>query len=206
MSAQASRLQSAIEAIDAANAGDPVTVVVGGEERPRELAHAELASEWLDRLVDAPSEELRLAVRAHHLRRWETPRSDYPAGRAGYRRWRKSAQAFHAEQAAEVLADTGYPADAIARVAELIRKAQLDTDLEAQVLEDTLCLVFLEMEFEGTAEKFGDEDKLVRVLARTLAKMSSPARALASELALTPGQRGLLARAQDRHASGRAGE
>jgi len=52
------RLQRALAAIDAANADDPNTIVVRGERQPKEQAHAELAVEWVRRLVDEPSDAL----------------------------------------------------------------------------------------------------------------------------------------------------
>ncbi|MBV8560865.1 MAG: DUF4202 family protein, partial [Acidimicrobiia bacterium] len=61
------RFDRSIAAIDAANAEDPVRVTVAGEERPKELAHAELATAWVTRLRPDASEELLLAARAHHL-------------------------------------------------------------------------------------------------------------------------------------------
>ena len=48
-------------------------------------------------------------ARAHHLRRWAIPRTDHPAGRAGYHRWRKALQALHADEAAAILAITLVP-------------------------------------------------------------------------------------------------
>ncbi len=196
MSGDAGRFHRAIDSIDAANARDPVTVSIRGEVRPRELAHAALASEWIGRLVQSPSEALRLATRAHHVRRWEVPRSDYPEGRAGYRRWRKRAQAFHADVAGEILVAAGYEAQTVDRVGEIVRKERPETDAEVQALEDALCLVFLETELESTAEKLADEEKLVSVLGRTLVKMSPAALALAEELPLEPDQRELLQRAR----------
>ena len=57
-----------------------------------------------ERLLEAPSDALRIAARAHHLRRWEVPRSSYPEGRAGYLRWRRDQKARHAREVADVLA------------------------------------------------------------------------------------------------------
>jgi len=83
------RLREALSAIDAANGDDPHTIFVRGRRRPKELAHAELVSEWIEKLAPGASEALRIAGRAHHLRRWEIPRADYPEGREGYLRWRR---------------------------------------------------------------------------------------------------------------------
>src|SRR5437868_2403332 len=90
------RFERAIAAIDAANADDPERLVVRGEERPKEQAHAELMTEWVTRLEPSPAEELLLAARGHHLRRWTVPRSSYPEGRAGYLRWRRDLHEVHA--------------------------------------------------------------------------------------------------------------
>ncbi|MEE8474578.1 MAG: DUF4202 family protein, partial [Myxococcota bacterium] len=84
-----SRLAAALAAIDAANRDDPNTLEVRGERRPKELAHAELVSEWVRRLRPEASEALLLAARAHHVRRWEIPRDRFSKDRPGYLRWRK---------------------------------------------------------------------------------------------------------------------
>ena len=54
---------------------------------------------------------------------------------------------------------------------------------EAQVLEDALCLVFVETQYREIAERL-PEDKLLDVTAKTLRKMSERAKALALELPL----------------------
>ncbi len=72
---RADRLRRGLAAIDAANADDPVTVVVDGVVRSKEQAHAEGAVAWVRRLRPDASEVLLLAARAHHVRRWEIPRT-----------------------------------------------------------------------------------------------------------------------------------
>lgn len=188
------RFEHAIAAIDAANSDDPNRIVVGGRERPKELAHAELATAWLERLLDAPSEALRLAVRAHHLRRWAIPRSDHPAGRAGYLRWRKTLQRTHAEQVAVILAAAGYPVDSVTRVQSIIQKQRLGVDAEVQAFEDALCLVFVETQLESFAGQHPD-DKAAEVLRKTVRKMSPAARELALGLELPATLQRLLERA-----------
>ena len=64
-------------AIDAVNANDPRT----HDTEPLALAQGRKAEAWVVRLDPDASVALRLAARAHHLRRWELPRSDYPEGR-----------------------------------------------------------------------------------------------------------------------------
>jgi hypothetical protein len=187
-------LRRALAAIDAANADDPHRLRVRGGWRPKEIAHAELATEWVERLAPDPSEALRLAARAHHLRRWTIARSDYPTGRRGYHRWRRALQALHAREAGAILADAGYDGATIRRVQAMVQKQGLGSDPEVQVLEDALCLVFLETQLHDLAARL-EEEHLLTVLRRTLAKMSREAIGRAGELSLAPAARALLERA-----------
>lgn len=176
-------LDAAFAAIDAANADDPKTVVVRGERRPKEQAHAELAVEWVRRLVPQPSDALLLAARAHHVRRWDLPRDAEPDGRAGYLRWKRRLQQHHAEVAGRVLAEAGVDAATIERVQAIVQKKQLKVDPEVQALEDALCLVFVETQFGELADQLGD-DHMVEVVAKTLRKMTVPGRQAALGLPL----------------------
>ncbi len=181
----------ALAAIDAANADDPVRLWVRGRSRPKELAHAELASEWIERLQPQASEALRLAARAHHIRRWTLPRAGFPEGRVGYLRWRRELQLFHAREVDAILAHVGYDETIRARVRDLVQKRNLARDPEVQVLEDALCLVFLETQFHDLSHKL-EAEKLLEVTRKTLAKMSEAARELARELPLEPADFALL--------------
>lgn len=169
-------LAAAIAAIDAANSEDPRTLVVRGSSRPWTLGEAELATLWLDELAPDASEALRLAIRAHHLRRWETPRASYPDGRAGYLKWRKHLYDVAADHAAAILRENGYDDEMIGRVSDLMHKRNVRTDAEAQTYEDILCLVFLESQFTDFAART-DPAKLGGIVEKTLAKMSDGAKA-----------------------------
>lgn len=188
------RLDAALAAIDAANADDPVTIVVDGVERPKELAHAELVTAWVLRLDPDADEAQLLAARAHHLRRWVVPRSSYPAGRAGYLRWRTDLKARHAAEVAEILARCGYDGATIERVGQIIRKERLRTDPAVQTHEDALCLVFLHTQLAEVADQLG-EDRTVAVLRKTLAKMSPRGREAIAEVPLGERERELVRRA-----------
>ncbi|MBK5222763.1 MAG: DUF4202 domain-containing protein [Acidimicrobiia bacterium] len=185
---------SAVASIDAANAEDPNLVRVRGHEQPLALAHGRLAAEWIERLVDDPSEALLLAARAHHLRRWEVPRSSYPDGRAGYLRWRRDQKDRHASEVVAILAAAGYGEAAINRVQVLVRRARLDSANGTQTVEDAACLVFLETQLSDLAARL-DRDHLIEVLRRTAAKMSDEGRALVGEIPLDAEATVLLAAA-----------
>jgi hypothetical protein len=177
------RYADAIAAIDRANADDPNTVVVDGVERPKELAHAEMMTAWVGRLDPDASDAQLLAARAHHLRRWVVPRSDYPEGRAGYLKWRTDAKRRHADAVAAILGQCGYDVETVERVQQIIRKERLKSDPAVQVHEDALCLVFLQTQLRDMARQLGD-DKARDILTKTLAKMSDRGRAEAGALPL----------------------
>ncbi len=189
------RLQATLDAIDAANAEDPNQVLVRGETRPKELAHALLATEWVARLAPAASDALRIAVRAHHIRRWEVPRADYPEGKAGYHRWRRDLQQRHAEHVDRILADQGWPEGIRERVRAIVRKQGLGRDPEVQTFEDALCLVFLETQFDALRARLADDEKLVDVTRKTAAKMSEAALRHVSDLPLAAEDLAVIGRA-----------
>lgn len=188
--------ERAIAAIDAANRDDPNTLMIDGVERPKELAHAELMSDWVRRLDPGADEPQLLAARAHHLRRWTLPRSTYPDGRLGYLRWRTALKARHAEEVGQILQDCGCGDEVIDRVQRIIRKDGLATDPAVQAHEDALCLTFLETQFGELASKLGD-DRTVDVVRKTLAKMSPQGREEALRLPLDPSERSLVAQAME---------
>jgi hypothetical protein len=188
------RFDRAIAAIDAANAEDPTTVTIRGRTGPKEALHAELVSAWVDRLAPDASEALRLAARAHHLRRWTSPRSSAPAGRAGYLRWRKALHEQHAADLGAILTDAGYAAPTVTRAQAIVRKEGLARDPEVQALEDALCLVFLETQFADVAARL-EPETLERVVRKTAAKMSDAGRAAIGDVPMDDDARAILERA-----------
>ncbi len=185
------RFKKAVKLFDEANVQDPNMELVDGKQVPHELVDAQRMTEWLKKLEPEASEPLQLAVRCQHIRRWERPRSEYPEGRAGYLQWRKDLKTFHADTAVEILKKVGYKADVIDRVRQLNLKQGLVSDSEVQLLEDVLCLVFLEFEFAGFCERKSDE-MVVRILKKTWGKMSPRAREEAGLLSYNEHQQALL--------------
>lgn len=156
-----------------------------GAPRPRQLVEAEHLTSWVLRIDPAASEALLLAARSQHLRRWQLPRSEFPAGRAGYLQWRKRLAVFHAEQASEILGRVGYDTITIEAVRRINLKQGLKQDPQVQTMEDALCLTFLELDSEAFANKH-DVSKLATILKKTWSKMSERGRTLALELPFSP--------------------
>ena len=180
---ESSRFLVAIGLFDQANAEDPNRERVGGADEPKELVYARRMTVRLADLAPDASEALRLAVRCQHIRRWTSRRSDYPAGRTGYRQWRSARAVYHAETAGALLQRAGYDPAEVARVQALVRKERLIADPEAQTLEDVACLVFLE-HYAAEFARQHDTAKVVSVLQKTWRKMSTRARAAAPTLEL----------------------
>jgi limonene-1,2-epoxide hydrolase len=167
---------------------------VRGRTGPKEVIHADLVTEWVLRLKPDAGEPLLLAARGHHFRRWTMPRASYPAGRAGYLRWRKALHEQHARELGAVIGAAGYDDTEVTRVQALVRKEGLGAASpsdDVQVLEDALCLVFLDTQLVDIAARL-DPETLPGVITKTARKMSSAGRAAISQLPLGPGVQRLL--------------
>ncbi len=178
-----SRFDVAIALIDDANSQDPNMIDSDEGARPAELVYSQRMSDMLARTYPQASEDLQLAARAQHLKRWTLPRAGFAMDRKGYNAWRGAAKLMHAEEVAGLLASAGYESEEIERVQSLIRKARVKHDDEAQAVEDVACLVFLEHYFSAFAAKHDDE-KLIRILRKTWVKMSGKAQDAALKLQL----------------------
>jgi hypothetical protein len=193
-SADVPRFVAAIRRFDEENARDPNIDSIDGAEHPRELLYARRLTEWVLKLRPDASEELRLATRCQHLCRWMVPRNSYPTTKAGYLRWREELKKFHAQKAGGILRAVGYPEAVIVRVQELNLKKHFPHDPESRVLEDALCLVFLEHQLSDLAAKTTAE-KVVNALRKSWDKMTPAARAEALRLPYRPREKALLEQA-----------
>jgi len=191
------RFEGALRRFDMANAADPNVEIVDGYAQPRELVYSQWLTDWVLRLAPAASEALQLAARCQHLRRWEIPRQSYPMDKAGYLRWRADLKKFHAEKSGKILSELGYDDATILRVQELNLKKNHPKDLEVCVLEDALCLVFLEHQFAALAAK-ADDEKMINALKKSWQKMTPAAREQALKLKFGPREQSLIDRALTR--------
>ena len=188
------RFDAALRRFGEENSRDPNSVEIQGLKRPRELVYAEWLTNWVLRLCPQASEELRLAAHCQHLCRWMVPRDSYPMTRTGYLRWRQDLKNFHAQKSGEILREVGYPEPVVTRVQSLNLKKGFPQDPETRVLEDALCLVFLEHQFTDLASKTDDE-KMINALQKAWKKMTPVARELALQLSYAPREKALLDRA-----------
>ena len=114
--------------------------------------------------------------------------------RPGYHQWRNELKRFHAEKSAAVLRAVGYAENTVARVSDLNLKKHFPADPESRVLEDALCLVFLQFQLTDLAAKT-DEEKVINALQKSWKKMTERGRGFALKLNYGEREAALLERA-----------
>jgi hypothetical protein len=184
------KFEAALRRFDEENARDPNQKI----GQPRELLYAQRLTDWVLRLNPSPPEAVRLAARCQHLCRWQIPRADYPMTRPGYLKWRADLKKFHAQRAGEILREVGYDDETVRRVQDLNLKKNFPADPECRLLEDALCLVFLEFQLADLAAKTAD-DKVINALKKSWEKMTEAARAEALKLNYSEREKELIQKA-----------
>ena len=165
------RFEKAITTFDAYNLNDPHQEMVDGKLVSKEVLYAQRMSQRLHDFYPAAPEYLRLAAHCQHIGRWEIPRESYAMDKKGYLQWRNVLKAHHAKLAEQILVSCRYDQPTIDKVKFLLVKKGLHSNPDTQVLEDVICLVFIEYYLEDFAEKH-EPQKVVDILQKTLKKMS----------------------------------
>lgn len=178
------KLDEAFQAFDDYNGKDPNGFSWEGRVYPRELFLSLKLHDWVKKLASNASVPLLLASRSQHIGRWEIPRDDYPRDREGYLSWRKALSLRHADKTRSILEGIGYPSHTIDRVMQIILKRKLKADQEVQIMENALCLVFLQYQYEDFLLQH--PDKIVGILQKTLRKMDADGRKHALTLNYSP--------------------
>lgn len=177
MSQSDDRFERAAALIDAANREDPNLETADGQSWPKELLYSQRMSDMIERFAPEADEAMKLAVRAQHIQRWKTPRSDYPLGRQGYLQWRTGLYRFHADTAAALLQQAGYDEETVERVKQAVGKRGLKRNPDTQLVEDVTALVFIEhymLDFAARHPEY-DEQKWLDIIRKTWNKMSERA-------------------------------
>ena len=108
-----SKLNKAFQLFDEYNKKDPHTLIWEGTEFPTEYFYALQLYKWVTKLSANASEALILASRCQHIGRWKVPRNEYPAGKAGYLRWRADLAKFHSKKQLTKIAEVSQGIDGI---------------------------------------------------------------------------------------------
>ncbi len=171
----------AVALIDAANGEDPNQEEAEGKSWPKELLYSHRMAEMLERYAPEADDAQRLAIRAQHIQRWKSSRSDFPEGRQGYLQWRTGLYKFHADTAGALLTEAGYDDEVVDRVKKAVGKRALKVNRDTQLLEDVTDLVFIEHYMLAFAQKHPeyDEAKWLDIVRKTWKKMSERAQQFA---------------------------
>ena len=175
------RLEQAFLLFDEYNQQDPHRILWNDIEYPAEYFYALQLYNWVMKLQPEANEILLLASRSQHIGRWKIPRETYPTGKAGYLRWRTDMAKFHAQIAGELMLQAGYHEEEIKKMQQILLKENLKNNADVQVMENALCLVFLQFQYEDFIQKHDDE-KVIRILQKTWKKMTDPGRQFAMKL------------------------
>lgn len=187
-------LQQCFEAIDSVNAKDPEHENYNDGAIAKALLYGQRMSACQKQYFDDASDLLCIAVRAQHLERWAITRDQYEKTRSGYLLWRKALAKHHADRCTTIMQQQGYSGIDCATVADLLQKKNLKTNPETQCLEDIACLVFLQHYFDDFSARH-NEDKIIRIVQKTWAKMSAQGHSIALQLALSDNSSELINKA-----------
>lgn len=157
--------------IDEVHSLDPTIEVAYGKDFPAELLYSDRLVKCLEKFSPEASEQVKIAARCQHLKRWEIPRNTYPMDKVGYLKWRKALYIYQSEEAAKILKKVGYNDDFVDEVKALIQKKEISRNINAQTIEDIACLVFIEFYLDDFSKKHSI-DKMKSIISKTWSKMS----------------------------------
>lgn len=188
------RFEKAITTFDAYNLNDPHQELFGGNMVSKELLYAQRMSRKLSDFLPTAPEYLQLAAHCQHIGRWEVPRESYAMDKKGYLQWRNYLKSHHAKLAEQILMSCRYDTDTIEKVKFLLEKKELHRNADTQVLEDVICLVFIEYYLDEFAAKH-EPEKVIDILQKTLKKMSPRAIQEAAKIPVSDKIKSFLAQA-----------
>ncbi|TMN99337.1 DUF4202 domain-containing protein [Pseudoalteromonas sp. S558] len=166
-----------IALIDEANSQDPNNELHDGKSFPKERLYSDRMSEMLLRFMPNTDELMKIAVRAQHIERWKSPRSDFEMNKQGYHQWRSALYIFHASTVVKLMQQASFDEIEQNRVYEAVAKKNIKRNPDSQLVEDVASLVFIEhymLEFTRSKPDY-DEQKWIGIIRRTWQKMSDDA-------------------------------
>ncbi|MES2276490.1 MAG: DUF4202 domain-containing protein [Bacteroidota bacterium] len=180
------KLDAAFQLFDNYNKQDPRSFEWDDTTYPQEYFFAMALYEWVLKLDPNADEELLLASRSQHIGRWEMPRESYPEGREPYLKWRKDLALHHAAITGKLMKQAGYTNEQVERVSQIILKKRIKVDPDVQTMENALCLVFLQYQYEDFRKKYeNDPEKMINILRKSLLKMDTHGHSFALQLPYT---------------------
>jgi hypothetical protein len=175
-------LQQAFEAFDRYNAQDPNQEVMEGKSYPKEVLYGQRMTERLNQYAPDAPQHVQLAARCQHI------------DRKGYLQWRTAEKLHQSSIAESILHELRFDLPTIEKVKNLLMKKELSTNADTQLLEDVICLVFIEHYLEEFASQHEDE-KVVDILFKTMRKMTPRGLTEAGKIDVSDKLKGLIGEA-----------
>ena len=177
----------AVRAIDLIYQNETATELSAGITYPKEYLYARRMVEMLTKFYPQADEAQLLAARCQHFCRWEIPRSSYPLDKKGYHTCRTFLYTYQAQKAAEILLAAGYDDETVERVRVMVSKQGIKVNADTQLIEDVICLVFIQYYVEEFSHKYADDiPKLFDIIQKTWRKMSDAGHAAVLQLPVKP--------------------
>ncbi|MGI4729896.1 MAG: DUF4202 domain-containing protein [Janthinobacterium lividum] len=188
------KLQQAFAKFDAYNAKDPNQEISEEKTYPKEVLYAERMTKKLNDYASDSPEYMQLAVRCQHIGRWEIARNVYPMDRPGYLTWRSQLKLHHTKVAGPILQECGYDEETISKVKALLLKKNLQQNTDTQLIEDVICLVFVEYYLDDFSRQHSEE-KMLDIVRKTLKKISPQGIEAALKIHMTEHVKSLIMKA-----------
>ncbi len=179
--------QKAIAEIDQVYQKETSLEEFDGKKYTKEFLYAQRMVDMINDFKPDADEAQLLAARCQHFCRWDIPRSQYPMDKKGYHTWRTYLYTYQADKAADVLSSIGYDNGTIDRVKAMVSKSGIKINMDTQLIEDVICLVFIQYYVEEFSLKYtNDIPKLFDIIQKTWRKMSEDGHNAALGLPIKP--------------------
>jgi hypothetical protein len=162
----------AVSAINALHETDINLAIFNGSEMPSELVYSQRMLETLSGFSSNAGFALQLAVQCEHIERWKIARNLFPMDKPGYFQWRRAVMEFQLSRTVETLKTVGIDDADSAEVIDILSKKGKEKNVNAQIVEDVACIVFVQWYLEAFAAKH-DFEKVVDIVRKTVKKMSN---------------------------------
>lgn len=171
--------------IEAIHNEDINTEIFEGQEQKSELLYSGRMLSVLDLVAPDSCYELKLAAQCQHMSRWSIPRATFPMDKKGYYQWRAAVMEHQLGVTVNALQAAGIDDESISVVVDALKNKADKSNVNASIIEDTACLVFIKWYLKPFASQF-EADKAADILRKTARKMSNRGLGLISRMELSP--------------------
>lgn len=171
----------ATEEIEKAHSADPTKEPENGQAYPAEFLYGRRMLKILDMIIPDSSYTLKLAAQFQHFKRWSIPRGSYPYDKRGYHQWRRVVMEYQLQETHKLLSEIHMGDVDRNTIINALKNQGDKSNVDAQILVDTSCLVFIKWYMEGFAVKH-ESDKVQDIMKKTMRKMTENGRNLIAKL------------------------